>query len=80
MEKRNSADLDGSAMKRDAKRDAPWPTKTLNYGVNRGHCECFFFCLNKTSIPDEEKNMKRFFYKQFQVGHFEGGFAEKNVD
>ena len=31
LEKRNSADLDGSAMKRDAKRDAPWPTKTLNY-------------------------------------------------
>ena len=40
----------------------------------------FFFCLNKTSIPDEEKNMKRFFYKQFQVGHFLRGFAEKNVD
>ena len=39
-----------------------------------------FFCLNKTSIPDEEKNMKRFFYKRFQVGHFLGGFAEKNVD
>ena len=32
MEKRNSADLDGSSMKRDAKRDAPWPTETLNYG------------------------------------------------
>ena len=31
MEKRNSAYLDGSATKRDAKRDAPWPTKTLNY-------------------------------------------------
>ena len=26
------ADLDGSAMRRDAKRDAPWPTKTPNCG------------------------------------------------
>ena len=40
LEKRNSADLDGSAMKRAAKRDAPWPTKTLNYGVWRLVVRC----------------------------------------
>ena len=27
--------LSRSAMKRDAKRDAPWPTETLNYGLER---------------------------------------------